>query len=340
MISLSIKSFLAVVFLTFAALFALALALPVNPYIRFQNLDDTIYFRAKWIYERIHFDPTPIDVVILGSSRAGAGAYPTLIEPALQARGTPAHVVNFSLPSSGFDLRETIVQELFKEKAPKLLIFDVAEAFPRDGHDAFGELAPVSEILNSPFLVNRNLPKNILRLPIREISLSMMTLMPEAYGKQAAFSPTSYSGTVVNPRDMLNFEDNLEILDTAEHAEKLAAQAKIRRRSLTPPLLPDSLSWIEFGVSQSYINRIVSLAEEHGTKVVFLFMPFYTGPGEPLESKWLQQRHPLWNADFMKNDPRNYEDSAHSAASPRVKEMLTNWFSEKISAELSGKGTP
>jgi hypothetical protein len=51
---------------------ALAGSLPDNPYQRWSTLEKTIQNRLRWIYERIHDDPAPIDIVLLGPSRGGA----------------------------------------------------------------------------------------------------------------------------------------------------------------------------------------------------------------------------------------------------------------------------
>lgn len=314
------------------------LLLPVNPYVRFQSLADTIYFRAGWIYERIHYDETPIDIVFIGSSRTAASVYPTLLEPALAEKGIDARVVNFSLASSGFDIRDTIVRELFSEHAPKLLVFSVAEAFPRDGHDAFSEIGTVGEVLGAPLIANRNLPGNLLRLPMRQIELALASAAPEAFGRRGSFDPGAYIGTTVNPRDTLDFEDDLDKLDTPEHAQSLARQAARRRSYITPPILPESLAWVEFGVSRSYLADTVEMAREHGTEIAFLFMPFYTGYESPLEEAWLKQYGPVWKANFLKDDPRNYEDSGHLAAAPRVKAAVTEWLAGNITEYMKAEG--
>ena len=49
-----------------------AAMLPDNEYQRFASLENTIQNRMRWIYERIHYDPAPIDVAFLGPSRSGA----------------------------------------------------------------------------------------------------------------------------------------------------------------------------------------------------------------------------------------------------------------------------
>ena len=45
------------------------------------------YARLRWMYERIHYDPRPIDVVILGSSRAQVGLSAAAIEQQLAEHG-------------------------------------------------------------------------------------------------------------------------------------------------------------------------------------------------------------------------------------------------------------
>lgn len=328
---LSVGRFLLVMLLVAVGTAALLMALPTQPYLRFQSLKDTIYNRATWIYERIHFDEAPIDVVFVGSSRTGAGVYPTLLEPALAARGYNVRVVNFALPATGFDIRDTILREVFAARdGVKLVVFDVSEVFPRDGHEAFGDIAPVGEILSAPLIVNRNLPEHIARLPIRQLGLGIASLAPEAFGYRSQFDPAAYPGTTIDPRSLLKFEDDLTKLGTPEHAQKLEQQSKQRYRSVTPPLLPDSLSWVEFGVSQSYIRDIAALTKAEGAEIAFLFLPFYKGPDAPREAAWLSGFGPVLNAAFMKDDPRNYEDSGHSAASPEVKAMLTAWLANQL----------
>ena len=58
-----------VVILLVAALSAVGAAcLPDNPYQRFQFLA-VLCHRLAWIYERIHYDPKPIDVAISAHPR-------------------------------------------------------------------------------------------------------------------------------------------------------------------------------------------------------------------------------------------------------------------------------
>src|SRR4051812_47904056 len=96
--------------------------LPENPYQRWQLLEGTIHSRARWMYERTHFDPQPVDVVFLGPSRIGAGVDAPRLGRALAARGLPSNVVNFSLPEGGRNINYVIFDELLKAKTPKLVV--------------------------------------------------------------------------------------------------------------------------------------------------------------------------------------------------------------------------
>ena len=56
----------------FACLNVAAVAvLPHDKYLRYEAPNDMDAPTSYWVYERIHFDPTPIDVAFVGTSRTG-----------------------------------------------------------------------------------------------------------------------------------------------------------------------------------------------------------------------------------------------------------------------------
>jgi hypothetical protein len=310
-----------------------AVALPHSAYIRYQSLQGTIYDHARWIYERIHFDDTPIDIAFVGSSRTYAGVIPALVEAALEKRGHgDLRVANLSLPASGFDIRYTTVRELLETRDVKLLVFSLVEAFPRDGHQAFGDLGTVGEILSSPWIVNRTLPQNVARLPMRQMRLALASAVPGAFGMDRDFDPARYSGASTP-----DGSEGKPVQTDEAHAKDLANESRMRKSEITPPILPESLSWIEFGVSQTYVKRIVALAEAHHTRVAFLFLPFFDGYEMPLEAHWVERYGPLWNADFMMHDPANYKDAAHGSAN--VTPAIADWLADHL-LELLDTQTP
>jgi len=91
--------------------------LPENDYQRWQlqaNYMDGVLPR---IYERIHFDPKPLDIAILGSSHAQLALSATAVEHQLAQHGKEASVVNLAIGGPGQNIQWAIVDELFKSKS-------------------------------------------------------------------------------------------------------------------------------------------------------------------------------------------------------------------------------
>lgn len=319
------------------ALLMICLIIPHDPYVRWQSLNGTIFHRAEFHYERLHFDPTPVDVVFIGSSRTASGVVPEELERQLAERGSPLRVVDLSLPASGMDIRVTQVREaLAAHPEIRLLVFAVVEALPRDGHQAFGDLGSTAEVLTSPVLVNRNLPASVLRLPMREVKLGAASALPEAFGFKTRFDPQSYLGTLYDYGAGTSHPADYDYR-SAEHEAALRLESRRRKREITPPLLPERFADVEFGVSRESIETVLRLAADNGTDVVFLFLPFYEGYEEPRDAAWIRARGPLWIADWMRTEPSYYADAAHS--SPVVRERLNGWFAEQITAHLAATRT-
>ena len=327
---LRLPAFLIAVSATFLAGFIGMSLLPHDPYIRYQTMQGTIFERATWMYERLHFDPAPVDIVLVGSSRTARGIDPGGLEAALAAKALPRHVVNLSLAASGYDLQLTLAREALETREVKLLVVSLVEQFPRDGHQAFADLANAGDIVASPWLVNRNFVPNLLRLPIRQLQLLLKSRMPEAFGLHADFDPEAYRLATADPR----FAPLTEAAPkkTAAQIAALEAESAFRHHDLTLPVLPASLSWVEFGMTRSYIRQLAALAKAEGAKLVFLYLPFYKGYQRPFEQQWLEQYAPVLSADFLLSDPANYNDVAH--ASRQGTALLTNWLADELAPIL------
>src|ERR1700743_2933055 len=84
---------LALFALSFALYCVVTYLLPHDRYIRYQQLTKSDLFRSRWVYERIHYDKTPIDVAIVGSSRVEAAISAPILEKELSDKlGRPIHV--------------------------------------------------------------------------------------------------------------------------------------------------------------------------------------------------------------------------------------------------------
>lgn len=329
-----LRSFALILIASLIAGYAALAALPHDPYVRYQSFKGTLFTRLGWIYDRIHHDPAPIDIVFLGSSRTGAGVVVPTLEAAVAPRCGPTRIANFALPAAGMDVRLTLLNELLTTKRPKLVVIDVTERLPRDGHQAFADLARPSEILSSPWLINRNLPASLIRLPVRQVQLAAATLAPEAFGYTRNFNPSTYAGTSIRlaPAEVLNEAQNpfAAVTDPNQRAAMLAADSQSRRAALTPPLLGGRIEPYEFGVSRHYIKAIAARARTSGAQVAFIFLPFYNGPEAPLDAAWLRTIAPIWSVPDVSTNPDNYIDTAHLG--PRPERQVQAWLASQIAA--------
>jgi hypothetical protein len=318
---------------------AAAAALPDNPYQRFSTLENTIQKRARWIYERIHYDPAPIDVAVVGPSRSGAAVDSPLLEADLTALGRKLDTVNFSLAENGRDLHWVIVQELLATKSPKLIVIGVIEKPGRYGHPAYKYVAPAADVIDPAFFGNVDYPANLLYLPFRQLRLLAAQAFPAVFDLPAAFDPKRYAGT--NPGRPLSFVVAAGAEpDYEEPLTKAALVAQVRRyeAGVHPPVLGDRFADIEFGDERTYIARMATLARQRGIRVAFLFLPYYTGPHVIQERAFYERYGPIIDASFLSDHDDYYADAAH--LNRRGAAVLTNWLAPRIAALVPERPSP
>ena len=110
----------------------------------------------------------------------------------------------------------------------------------------------------------------------------------------------------------------IRTLDGVEHdRDTFHSQAEMEKlreeqaHKITPPLLPRSLNNLEFRLPRYYENKILDLAGTHDTKVVFLYMPLYGGPGIPPPYAQYADRAGLINPWSVLQDYRLWGDADH-----------------------------
>ncbi len=321
---------LAIAFLAAVA----ASMLPDDPYQRWQLLDGTIQKNARWIYERTTFDPTPIDVVILGPSRSAADVDSRELEAALTEMGTPAHVVNFSLPEAGRDINYVVARELFRTKSPKVLVLGVTEKPSRFGHPAFKYVASSALVADPGYFINLNYLSNLIYLPYRQMELFLADLWPSLMGLTKTFNPATYRGSNIDTTGAQFFPTRSGSVP-ASQAELMRGVRKLEK-GMRPPILPASLRDVEFGDERHYIREIAELARAKGTRLVFLNLPFYSDADTIQEEAFYRQFGDVIDAAFLASHPEWYADYGHLTA--HGASVLTRWLVPYISKEL-GKAT-
>jgi hypothetical protein len=304
-----------VAWLAFTILAALAVALvlcaavcllPENDYQRWQLQDPD--GRLRWIYERIHFDPTPIDVAIVGPSRAQLGLSAAAIEQDLATQGKHANVANFAMVGAGRDLQWAILDELFKAKSPKVVVLEVDEQPYPFGHFLFRYVAPAETIVFPPSPFLHNYLYNLAYLPIRKLKLFGANLFPDLFGLSKQFDPGHYAQNRTDYSTSFIGDGKLVDMEHPVSRETLLAQP---REPVPRTLAARLLTRINGGEDHLFIEKIAREAKAHGTQLVFVHLPMFEGPQTVSDEDFLKQFGPILNYSDLAPRDELFENWSH-----------------------------
>lgn len=313
---------------------AAAGSLPDDPYQRWQLLDGTIHANASWIYERSVFDPTPIDVVFLGPSRTLAGVNAPQLGQSLKTLGLPSNVVNFSLPETGRNTNYAVAKMLLSHKRPRLMVLGVIEKPSRFGHPAFKYLADRASVTEPGYVWNIDYLADLSYLPFRQMRLFVADILPGGLGLKKTFDPAKFRGESIDTNASMVLDDGTTKVDAAASIGELKRGVRKLESGMHPPFLPSRLADVEFGDERYYIDQIAKLAAEKGTKIAFLFIPYYNGPDEIQELQFYDRFGPTLNASFVGPHAEWYGDYGH--LDHQGARVLTDWLVEPVAALLRG----
>jgi hypothetical protein len=281
--------------------------LPENDYQKWQLQDPD--GRLRWIYERIHFDPTPIDVAIVGPSRAQLGLSAAAIEQDLAKRGKHANVVNFALPGAGRDIQWAILNELFKAKSPKVVVLEVEEEPYPFGHFFFKYVAPAEAIVFPPSPFLHNYLYNLAYLPIRKLKLFGANLFPDLFGLSKQFDPEHYAK---NRTDFsTSFPGEFGKLVDMEHPVSRATLLAEPREPVPRTLVARALTRINGGEDHLFIEKIAREAKAHGPQLIFVHLPMFEGPQAVSDEDFLKQFGAVLNYGDLAPHDELFENWSH-----------------------------
>ncbi len=265
--------------------------------------------RLRWIYERIHFDPTPIDVAIVGPSREQLGFGAAAIEQDLAKQGKRANVVNFALPGAGRDIQWAILDELFKAKSPKVVVLGVEEQPYPFGHFYFKYVAPAEEIAFPPSPFFHNYLYNLAYLPIRKLKLFGANLFPGLFGLTKEFDPGHYAQ---NRTDFTtSFPGDYGKLVDMEHQVPRATLLAEPREPVPRTLVARALTRLNGGEDHLFTEKIEREAKAHGAKLVFVHLPMFEGPTTVSDEDFLKQFGPVLNYGDLAPHDELFENWSH-----------------------------
>jgi hypothetical protein len=260
--------------------------LPHDTYIKYQSLDVGKYAKAKWIYERIVFDPTPIDIAFFGSSHTLNAIDSEIIE---QQLGENFHVVNFSLPHAGRDMHSVLVDMLLSNNRPEIILLEIQELESRDLHPGTHYLADLDFLLQAPTIINLRFIDNLVRMPLRQVSLFSKTYFPTLFNVDNEFQESHYLGSHVNytmdwdgvPRDKVYPAD--EIVKQTSTIVKAGKDTKFGTIK----------DYLFYNANRYYVKSIKELAEYHDVPLYFYYVPSFGAPKTPYHEEFYTNLAPI-----------------------------------------------
>ena len=288
-----------------------AAALPDNPYQRWQLIEHTLYANATWAYERIVFDPAPIDVAILGSSRAQFGLGAPEIAAQLARRGPPLTVANLAVVEDGRNLEWAIADRLFAVKRPRVLVVVVSETPNLWGHPGFRYVAPAAAVAWPPAPFLHNSLADLAYLPYRQLELFGAALAPRLFGLRDRFDPAAYAAKPDDYTVSRTLADGKTIdMDAAVSAEDLRAEATHFAATRHASQLPAVVRRITDRDSPVYLTRIAALARAHDARLIFVFVPEF-GSSDFADRDFYARLGRVADFGDLARDPGLYQSFAH-----------------------------
>ena len=268
---------------------------PDDPYSRYKALATTDYIKAGWIYERLNFDPTPVDIAFIGSSRTMQGIDSAAIERNLNDGSTvKLHVVNLGLPSLGRDVPYLIVRMLTETKRPSVIVVETDYIDYRQINPVFSQLAGADDVLGEPMLFNPGVVADLFAVSVRHAHFRLETLV---HGP-SWFDPSRYVGPhwddvyETTGRDGRKSPPRLWSPDKAVYE----ADAADRTRNILHKASEyDRWAWAELNYNETYFHRLLDLAKASGSRIVLFYSTSAGAPDRPFHADALKDYGEMWS---------------------------------------------
>jgi hypothetical protein len=324
---------LALLSICFTLYCVFACLLPHDRYIRYQQpqLTESYLFRTRWVFERIHFDTTPIDVAIVGSSRVEG----TISAPVLEAQLSkkfrrPIHVANIAIPNEGRNLHYLLARELLENHPEtRILLVSVVER-AEITHPSFRYLADVGDLLRAPLLINHYYFVDAAFLPLRQMNYFLQTLIPSWFGMSRSFRRDSYPGTDLDTTDSFHLP-NGTLVDRYHVAPRQQLSAESRQL-----IAQNGGQWhprsrwdaLNNPLEVEYTERLVAVAQRHCVEVIFVHIPLYEGIPNMYDKAFYSGLGPVLDAQQYNDNPDHYADVEHF--NHYGAEVVSNWLNSSI----------
>lgn len=314
-IKITVPVFIVSVLCTSLVLLGASVTLPHDRYHRFQTHDNVTTRKSDWVYERLHFDPTPIDIALIGTSRTAGGISGPLVEREYcRLTQRKIHIANLAIPSTGRNMHYVLAREAIRQKNPQLILLELNEIESRRLHPGFIFLADARDVISAPVFINTNFLSDLIRLPGRQIELFIRDVFGNA-PIRSTFDQSRYSGAHHDLTATLisidGREQSRDLYRSAQEMDRLYEERKAAQQRTY--LLPAYLHQLEYRLPRYYVNKIRAAAAKAHSNVAFVHVPAYRAPDlPPYVTKELQITEPILNlASDAALDPNNWIDATH-----------------------------
>ncbi len=284
---------------------------------------------GNWIYRRLYESPHPVDVAFLGTSKTMCDVHDGVLQERLaQEKGIEAEVANFGVCRKGENLHYLIARDLFAKKPPKYLFVEVSTHLATNSHFHFPYLAEPADVLAPPLVLNQDYLGDIGDFTWNRLIYQRENLL----GIQREFNDF-----LDDPRHSFMEVANDMVADSAKMARK-AKSRSVEFKAAIPTGMGGWWYQMTSNYPQKYYKRIYELAQDHQTKVFFLYLPVYGAAGIPPREIdfYAEMGDVLIPPDSVFSNPGWHMDDSHlnQIGAGKFSDWLTNTVGNILSAEL------
>jgi hypothetical protein len=286
----------------------LALLLPYDKQYGYNQMLANCNERNNWIYSRIFENKTPVDWLILGSSRSFCGVNDSLLEEKIREKSpAPTRVTNLGFCRYGRNLQYAIFKDLLRKHHPRLVILEIGESESRFSHPDFpciGEPADLLRVAHGGYLTQ------LVQASQHRINFLFA---------QVAHSIPAYDSLDRNRQHRYPSHPGVADRSVLQEIQK-------RKKS---PGVARAPGWT-YHISQSWLRKLLDLAEVKQVVVCFLCLPSFGAISErPAElDYYLEYGAVLIPPDSILANTQNWMDENHLNDAGAT--ALTEWLAGQL----------
>ena len=276
------------ILLILSSIVGLIILWPVSKSSMFYGLEHDCSGQAQWMYDRMFYNPSDVDLAFIGSSRTMNGINDQLIEQ--ESRNLK--VLNFGYCRYGRNLDYVLIRELIRSKGPERIVLELRESDNPYSHPVFPYLASNIDLISSYPFFNKDLFSDYSMF----FQYRLQLIQEEIWGTDT-----------LRDADLRDF-GMYHNTDTAAPEE--LAQVLAKEEAFQPSEWKRAFDMV---YPTHYINRISRLCEKHHVELIYLYLPAYGSEDKtPYQLKELQaQQRVLIPPPDILNDPNLWQDPIH-----------------------------